>query len=136
MVTHASVSDRPRKLILPWCQTLHEFISLPTDSLLKAPLFSLDLFAGLIAGLVLNFNCTFSKIWFLLNISSGCIPLFRFVLSFVHSHFSNLHLSHANYYHKLLLTSHGLWNFEGMRGWRRGWVRAYLTKCSREKHKM
>ena len=49
ILTHPSVSDRPGNFILTWCQTLHKILSLPTDSLLKAPLFNLDLFAGLIA---------------------------------------------------------------------------------------
>ena len=64
------------------------FFAVQQTSLLKTPLFSLDLLAGLIAGLVLNFSCICSKIWLLSNISSGCIPLLRFVLLFVHSHFS------------------------------------------------
>ena len=36
------------------------------------------------------------------------------MLLFVHSHFSNMHLWHEKYYHKLLLTSLGLKNFEGV----------------------
>ena len=69
------------------------FFAFQQTSLLKVPLFSLDLLAGLIAGLFLNFNCICSKFLLLSNISSGCIPLLRLVLLFVHSHFSNnLHL--------------------------------------------